>query len=220
MNTRILCIETSAAVCSVAFFEGQACQKYIEEQEHNKHAEVLPVLVKNLMDTFGKPQVIAVNIGPGSYTGLRIGLSLAKGICVALNIPLITLTVEEVLAQQLISNRTLQDCEYISVMIDAGRMEVYAALFDTVGQEVEAIKPVIIDETFLSEYIGKKLLIGNGSIKCKPLLGHRTDIVFGSLTDFSAAYLGAPAYDKFVKNNFADLAYCEPVYLKTIPLIK
>lgn len=227
----ILNIETSTEVCSVALSENGKllCKK--ESSEGLNHSELLTVFIEEL---FAENQLqlksinaVAVSKGPGSYTGLRIGVSVAKGLCYALNIPLVSinsLDVMGIFAAQNVKNYTtlpVGDLLFCP-MIDARRMEVYTALYNSKGEQLEPISAEIIDKNFLSGYLQnhKILFFGNGAEKCKEQITHPNALFIGP-EKTSAQFMGNIAEDKYNKNEFEDVAYFEPFYLKnfvaTIP---
>ena len=177
----ILIIETSTEVCSVALSEDNKLVDQIESEEGQNHARLVSVFTQNLLKR-NRIQIkdlsaVAVSRGPGSYTGLRIGVSTAKGICYAGRIPLISVGTLESMTRYVISNRPelgidVNKPTLFCPMIDARRMEVYSILFDEMGKILKNISAEIIDESFLSgELIEKQVVFfGNGSGKCKDVL--------------------------------------------------
>ena len=216
----ILNIETATKNCSVALSaEGKtiAC-KEIAEQNFS-HAEKLHVFIEELLSenqlTFSDLAAIAVSQGPGSYTGLRIGVSSAKGFCYALNIPLIAIDTLQLLADQV----RIDDGIIIS-MIDARRMEVFSAFYDKNQQQIRTTLAEIIDETSYSEISEKIHLVGDGAAKFKEVLTDEkfvfhSDVVFPSANEMSKL-----SFDKYQKHDFVDVAYFEPYYLKDFVLTK
>jgi len=166
--------------------------------------------LKNNNTDIADLDAIAVTIGPGSYTGLRIGLSTAKGLCYALQKPLLTLS-----SLQLIASVAPADAgELICPMIDARRMEVYYALYDQTLNEINSPAALVLDEnSFLSELNAKKIIFcGNANEKLKRIC-HHPHAVF-CRHEASAKDMARLAFKKFVKKEFADLAYYEPLYVK------
>jgi len=223
---RILHIETATEVCSVALSHING--KLIGVEEDNSgfaHAEKLTVLIDKLLKKagveFNQLNAVAVSYGPGSYTGLRIGMSAAKGFCYALNIPLITISTLKAMAAGAehlsdVENLFLQPDVLLCPMIDARRMEVYAAFYDKELNEVRAPSSDIIDADSYGEYLKKNkiLFFGNGAAKCKPVLSPKANTYFFDEFQLSAQNMIALAYSAFKEKNFANLAYCEPLYLK------
>ena len=216
----ILSIETSAAICSVAIHENGKLIGVSEVAIENSHSEVLTILIENLLkNTFiNKTQLdaVAVSIGPGSYTGLRIGLSTAKGFCYALTIPLISILTLKAMANQVLSNYSPTDESLFCSMLDARRMEVYHAIYDRNLNEVQETKPLIFEEDALADYSEKTLLyFGNGAEKGQKDLPYLNfHCIKGIQT--SAIGMGTLAFEKFKKNEFENIAYCEPFYLKDV----
>ena len=214
----ILLIETATNVCSVGLVKnGQLiAQKRAEKQM--SHASLLTITIQALIADnqieMSSLEAVAISIGPGSYTGLRIGLSTAKGICYALNIPLIAVDTLKSLAwktQQLYPKAT-----YFVPMIDARRMEVYTSIYDFGLNEVIERQAKIIDESSFQELLAKEKTVvfaGNGAMKCAETL-ENSNAKFIEL-DCSAENLPALANDAFLRKDFADMAYIEPFYLKS-----
>lgn len=227
----ILNIETSTEVCSVTLAENGKLRFIKESTEGLNHSELLTVFIEEL---FAENQIqintidaVAVSKGPGSYTGLRIGVSVAKGLCYALNIPLIAINSLEVMgifaAQNITEYSNLKsDNVLFCPMIDARRMEVYTALYNLKGEEIKAVSAEIIDETFLINFLENNtiLFFGNGADKCKNQITH-SNAIFKGPEKTSAQFMQNIADFKYNKKEFEDVAYFEPFYLKnfvaTIP---
>jgi tRNA threonylcarbamoyladenosine biosynthesis protein TsaB len=212
--TYILNIETATKNCSVALsLNGKmiVC-KEIAELGYS-HAEKLHVFIEEVLKesnvSFKDLSGIAVSQGPGSYTGLRIGVSAAKGLCYSLNIPLIAMDTLETLAKKInIENG------FIVPMLDARRMECYTAIFDAEYQKVREIKAEIIDENSFQEMQETVHFIGDGAAKCKFVLT-KDNFVFHDEIEFpSAAEMCEIAFEKHQKSDTVDVAYFEPFYLK------
>lgn len=212
----ILNIETSGKTCSVCLaHNGQIVGVNEVHPEGYVHAEQLNVLIQELLDenNVGMSELvaIAVSAGPGSYTGLRIGVSSAKGFCYALNIPLIALNSLEIMMQVYLQWFKLENALYIP-MIDARRMEVYMATFKE-GKEIEAPRAKVIDASFMIDEASKVILFGDGADKLAELkLGDHISI----RSDFhtSASGMVELSYEKFQEKKFEDVAYFDPLYLK------
>jgi tRNA threonylcarbamoyladenosine biosynthesis protein TsaB len=210
----ILNIDTALDTASICIADGETMISFSENNQQKDHAawlhtEIAAMLTaKNL--TVQNLQAIAVNIGPGSYTGLRVGLAAAKGFCFALQIPLITVSSLQVIAlaaqQEAIS--------LIRPMIDARRMEVYTALYDKDLNELEAPQAVILNENSFQQELqmNKILFCGNGSNKFLPLVKHNT-ASFSNKTS-NASHLSILSYKKFTAQHIANIAYTEPSYIK------
>ena len=238
----ILNIETATSVCSVAIGIDGKCVALKETNEGRTHAESITVFIDEVIKKAGIEykdlDAIAMSSGPGSYTGLRIGVSVAKGLCYALDKPLIAIPTLEAMAHEVItrfdkqflidykSDSELIDDEYFNIlfcpMIDARRMEVYTAFYN---HDLEAIKPVsadIIDENSYKEFYKNYYLIffGDGSSKCKELFANHNKISFNEEILPSAKYMISYSLYKFDYDLFEDLAYFEPFYLKDVNITK
>ncbi|MCL9804833.1 tRNA (adenosine(37)-N6)-threonylcarbamoyltransferase complex dimerization subunit type 1 TsaB [Flavobacterium amniphilum] len=216
----ILSIETATKNCSVGLsLDGQTVLcKEIAENGYS-HAEKLHVFIEEILQEadilFSDLKAIAVSQGPGSYTGLRIGVSAAKGLCYSLNIPLIAIDTLETLARQL-----KVESGIIVPMIDARRMECYTAFFDVNYSKIRAVESEIIDETTYQDVSDEVHLLGDGASKCQTVL---TDRKFVFHTDYiypSAKEMSSIAYSKYKKSDTVDVAYFEPFYLKDFMIVK
>lgn len=212
----ILNIETSGKTCSVCLGRnGQIVGVNEVHPEGYVHAEQLNVLIRGLLDEnnvgMSELDAIAVSAGPGSYTGLRIGVSSAKGFCYALNIPLIALNSLEIMMQVYLQWFKPETALYIP-MIDARRMEVYMATFKE-GKEIEAPCARVIDASFRVDEASKVILFGDGADKLSGLkLGDH--ISKRSHFHTSASGMVELSYEKFQEKKFEDVAYFDPLYLK------
>lgn len=222
MHTYILQIETSTSVCSVALVKyGIVCQ-HESVDEPNVHASQLTLLIQALLERenigFKDLSAIAVSMGPGSYTGLRIGVSTAKGLCYALDIPLIAVNTLEGIFSGFRANKgkSLSYDLYVP-MLDARRMEVYCASFDNTGRLVEPTQALIIDNTSFDQFIvqyPRICLFGPGADKLQGVFiaGQGIDIIEGVQTN--ATDISPIAFAKYQAEDFEDVAYFEPYYLK------
>lgn len=216
----ILNIETSTKNCSVSIAD---TGKIIAIKELNNgnysHAEVLHPFIENILAqgsvSKDKIDAIAVSKGPGSYTGLRIGVSAAKGLSFALSVPLISIDTLTALSFAISIDKGL-----IVPMLDARRMEVYSAIFDKQHQKIREIKAEIIDEnSFLAALEqGEVHFLGDGAHKCKEIITHRNAVFVDDMFP-SSREMALLSYHKFKKNDFEDLAYFEPFYLKDFIVI-
>lgn len=228
---KILCIETSTEICSVAIVENGIVTDIREDQRGMNHSRLLTVFIDELMKSNKLKatdiDAVAVSEGPGSYTGLRIGVSVAKGFCYATSIPLIAISPLEAMAHQVINNQQLfsiqlQSSDLLVPMIDAKRMEVYRTIFNIYGEVVEKVDAVVVDELTFVELLNDRRLLffGNGANKCKAVVDH-PNAVFIENVITSANNMATLAQQRFEENKFVDLAYFEPFYLKdfiaTIP---
>jgi len=210
----ILNIETATKNCSVSIAkdgETLAC-KEIAEQGYS-HAEKLHVFIeailKELQLDFSDLGAIAVSQGPGSYTGLRIGVSAAKGLCYALNLPLIAVDTLKILASKLAISEGV-----IIPMIDARRMEVYSAIFNANGEMIRKTEAEIIDENSFKEIAGKIHLIGDGAMKFQEILTSDNFVFHPEIVYPSAIEMSKLSFEKYKKSDTVDVAYFEPFYLK------
>jgi tRNA threonylcarbamoyladenosine biosynthesis protein TsaB len=216
----ILQIETATTSCSVALTHNRQTLAFKEINARNVHAEVITVYIDELITksniTYVNLDAIAVSCGPGSYTGLRIGVSTAKGLCFALDKPLIAVETLAAMATGVVANHLVADDVLLCPMIDARRMEVYTAIFDKAGQIIKPTAAEIIDENSFANLLTSHniLFFGDGADKCRETLGNNPHAHF--LPDFanSAVYLTNIATDKFNRKEFVDVAYFEPYYLK------
>ena len=216
----ILNIETSTKNCSVSIAD---TGKIIAIKELNNgnysHAEVLHPFIENILAQGGiskdKIDAIAVSKGPGSYTGLRIGVSAAKGLSFALSIPLISIDTLTALSFAISIDKGL-----IVPMLDARRLEVYSAIFDKQHQKIREIKAEIIDENSFLTVLeqGEVHFLGDGAHKCKEIITHRNAVFVDDMFP-SSREMALLSYHKFKKNDFEDLAYFEPFYLKDFIVI-
>ena len=213
---KILCLETATTNCSVAISEKGQLVAIKEHNEKNyTHSEQLHVFIENVLKeasyVFSDLDAIAVSKGPGSYTGLRIGVSAAKGLCFSLDIPLISIPTLEILASQI---ETQQD-EVIVPLIDARRMEVYSAVYDENHHEIRKTKAEVIDENSFGEFSSKSKihLVGNGAEKCQGVINF-PNLEFHTTNFPSARQMANLAFEKYEVGNFEDVAYFEPYYLK------
>ena len=210
----ILHLETSGKSCSVSWtVDGTCIADESIISEHFIHAEQLHPLLERLRKQAGiswnTVDAIAVSKGPGSYTGLRIGVSAAKGLCYATGAKLIALDTTAILANA-VSNNT--EFDFIVSMIDAGRMEVYCGLFDSNGRRVSNDEAVIIDDAFFQRFNGKPIVLtGDGAVKCTPW---QSPVISLQPSRPTAIMMHAPAQEAFRNQRFEDVAYFEPFYLK------
>ena len=221
----ILHIETSTTVCSVALSGNGQCLFFKMNDEGMNHAALLSTYIAEALEVLKplalKPDAIAVSSGPGSYTGLRIGVSTAKGLCYGYEIPLIavsTLGLMTIAALKVVTDTSALFCP----MIDARRMEVYAAFYDNHLQLKREIQADIIDENSYTEILSQQpvYFFGNGAGKCKNALSHSNAHFIDNIVPLACDMID-PAENSFIANEFVDVAYFEPFYLKefqaTIP---
>lgn len=215
----ILGLETSTKICSVVISDGDKLLALQEEGGAYSHSEKLTVFIQKVIAEAGlnlnQIDAVAVSKGPGSYTGLRIGVSVAKGLCYALDKPLIAVDTLQAMALNhpfLESERDLLYC----AMLDARRMEVYTAIYNQNNEIIEAVNAKIIDAHSFAELLeqNKILFFGDGAEKCKAILSKHPNAIFSSEGNPSAKYINKIAQDKFRNQEFEDVAYFEPYYLK------
>jgi len=216
MIPNILCIDTSLEVCSVAIGEF-----YVEETGLNIHSSRLNMVIEKLMQLAGlkldEIGAVCIDKGPGSYTGLRIGVSTAKGLCYALDKPLISTNTLQTMAYYYKSISPGNDNQLLCPMIDARRLEVYYALFDNDLKFIRNTQTGIIDESFLEDILSEKqvLFLGNGASKCKPFLSSHPNAIFPDLEIYpSAKAMMSFAIQKYEQKDFEDIFSFEPFYLK------
>jgi len=228
----ILNIETSTEVCSVSLAKDGETMFRKESDEGLNHSQLLTVFIEELFKKnnfgFDRLDAVAVSKGPGSYTGLRIGVSVAKGLCYGLKIPLISVGSIEAMGhysalnvsdyRQFASGDKILFCP----MIDARRMEVYTALFNASGEAITPVTAEIIDGNSFSEQLDEHLIMffGNGAEKCRSKITHK-NALFDGPAKTSARFMQKLSENKYNKREFENVAYFEPFYLKdfvaTIP---
>ncbi|KAA5827809.1 tRNA (adenosine(37)-N6)-threonylcarbamoyltransferase complex dimerization subunit type 1 TsaB [Algibacter amylolyticus] len=217
----ILNLETATTNCSVSLSkDGKTIVLKEDNDKSYSHAERLHVYIDAVLKeaniTSNDLDAIAVSKGPGSYTGLRIGVSAAKGLCFALNKPLIAIPTLDALAHQIKMEKGI-----VVSMLDARRMEVYSAIYDSDFKQIRETQAEILDETSFKNYLeqGKVYFIGNGVEKTKTLINHPNAIFVDDKLP-SANDMSALAFKKYKENNFEDVAYFEPYYLKDFVALK
>lgn len=221
----ILCLETATSTCSVALNHGEQTLALRECQGQNAHSEKITLFVKEVMDEVGigydQLDAVAVSQGPGSYTGLRIGVSTAKGICYAAGLRLMAVDTLHAMAFGMLSRlgAEVQPGDLFVPMIDARRMEVYCAVFDAAMNQVKDTSAVIFDDsfqlfTFHSPLSTKLWLFGDGAPKLHSLYDGLDQIHIVDGFTPSAAYMASLADQALKAGKFVDVAYFEPFYLK------
>ena len=216
MKSYILCLETSSTNCSVSISkENKIIYTKESDGEGYKHSEFLHSFIEESMNNsnlkYDELMAVSVGIGPGSFTGLRIGLSSAKGICYSNDIPLITINSLEILAQKY---KTKNE-EILVPMFDARRMEVYFSIFDKNHKILKPPTSRIISRDFFHDFPKKKKVIfGNAAEKCKGVFNSKEFKYIVDIKNPSSKEMGEISYTKFLIKDFANLAYCEPLYLK------
>lgn len=214
--TNILCIETATEICSVAVSINGKMVSLRETTDQNSHSERLTTFIQeaikeanlNLKDI----DAVAVSMGPGSYTGLRIGVSAAKGFCFGLGVPLIAVSTLESIAFGVKDNA---DGALIVPMIDARRMEVYTAIYNSNAELTTKIEAEVVDEDYVKTLSADNnyVMCGNGAPKCQEVLSNLPNVRFEEVL-CSAKFLTEIAFQKYNREEFEDVAYFEPFYLK------
>jgi tRNA threonylcarbamoyladenosine biosynthesis protein TsaB len=216
---RLILIETSTALCSVALAENGAIVAYRESSALKAHASLTAVFIQEVLQekgiTLDDCDAVCVSKGPGSYTGLRVGVSTAKGLCFGSRKPLIAVgTLDTLVAQAQMPDQAENDGpRFIVPMIDARRMEVYTAIFEN-GIQTTETAPMIIDENSFADILeqGPVLFIGDGAGKCADVIRH-PNARFCQCNPTASAML-QPAIEALKEKRFEDVAYFEPFYLK------
>jgi tRNA threonylcarbamoyladenosine biosynthesis protein TsaB len=212
----ILCIETATKICSVSLCHNGDLIEKKESSEEKSHSTLLTVFIEDILRHSGikanSLDAVAVSRGPGSFTGLRIGVSAAKGIAYATDIPLIAVPTTELMYH---GGRLTGEYDFYCPMIDARRMEVYTAVYDNKGNEIKSIGAEIIREDTFSDILGRGtvLFFGDGAEKCSRIVNHPSAF-FNASFRISSEYMCKPAHEAFNNKHFEDVAYFEPFYLK------
>jgi len=231
----ILCLETATTICSVTLFENNRLISFRETDQKNAHSEFITSFIKEVVEEadidYLNIDAVAVSKGPGSYTGLRIGVSTAKGLCYALDKPLIAISTLQSMAAGF-TNHLMSELSDVSEdtlfcpMIDARRMEVYTAVYDIQNREIESVNAKIIDPFSFQDHLKKHKVcfFGDGAEKCHPILSLNHNAVFIDNFHPSATMMNHLAFESFQNGNFEDVDYFEPYYLKDfiagIPKVK
>ncbi|MFH1161306.1 MAG: tRNA (adenosine(37)-N6)-threonylcarbamoyltransferase complex dimerization subunit type 1 TsaB [bacterium] len=217
----LLAIETATPVCSVALARDGECVAIRETTSANAHSSLLTIYIEQLFQEAGYRyqdlDAVAVSMGPGSYTGLRIGVAAAKGLCYALEKPLIAVPTLQAMAEGMNCQLPIANCPLlICPVIDARRMEVYCAVYNEQLEEIRPTDAVILHENSFQDLLSNHVMIfgGTGAQKCKPLLAGQPNAVFLDNFQASAGYLIPLAEKRFFTGHFENLAYFEPFYLK------
>ena len=212
----LLFIETSTKNCSVALFDnGNLLQLKENNSEKYMHAEKLTIFIEDVIKktkiSFKEISGVILSKGPGSYTGLRIGTSTAKGLCYSLDIPLISVSTLRAMAFSMSSKHNFK---FYCPMIDARRMEVFSSIYDQKNNQVREIRADIVDQYTYSQFLKTKVLFfGDGALKCKSIINSSNAYFLDGIFP-SAKNIGLLGFDKFLNNDFEDVAYFEPYYLK------
>lgn len=213
----ILNIETSSPVCSVCIAHDGKMLGYRETTEANSHARLLTTMIDELLSehkiSYQQLEAVAVSSGPGSYTGLRIGVSVAKGLCYSLDIPLLAVPTLQSMAENMRLSTNYSLSYYLTLM-DAKRMDAFVSIFDNNGKEVLSAKAVTLDQDFVNEISSfTKIGIGGNCLeKCKALFGE--GFVFIESMECTSRSMIAIADKKMIEKKFESTAYFEPFYVK------
>jgi len=212
----VLNIETATKNCSVCLSDNEKILSLVEFNEGQfSHAEKLHSFILDVLKQSKKSMqdidAIAVSKGPGSYTGLRIGVSAAKGLCFALDKPLISISTLDSLSHIVDAKKG----EFIVPLLDARRMEVYSAVYDDQNFQIREIRAEIIDENSFADYLnkGKVFMVGDGAAKCAEVIDHKNANYLKDVFP-SAKEMAKLSAIKYQNNEFEDVAYFEPFYLK------
>lgn len=218
----ILCIETGTTTCSVALGNEHGVIGYRDLSDSKAHASKLSILIDELLKSLdfdiSSIDAVAVSKGPGSYTGLRIGVSLAKGICYALGKPL--LAIESLHSMIYGISEIIHNDEYLNFgiycpMIDARRMEVYTSLYNSKLEPIAEVRALVVEPNSFDEQLkgGKVLFFGDGASKCKSVISNQNAIFIDNFEP-SARFMLPLAIKAYKDEIFEDIAYFEPFYLK------
>jgi len=218
---KILSIETAVNVCSVCVADESGILSLREDMGVNNHSSKLSVFIEEVMNesctAYDSLAAVAISGGPGSYTGLRIGVSSAKGICYAADVPLIAVDTLQAMAyviQQNVKNKS--GSVILQPMIDARRMEVYTAIFDLKMNQLKTVSADIVDEHYFDHLQPNEIVVlgGNGAEKFRDLFAGNQQIVFVDTNVHTSTAVALVARQKLETNDFADVVYYEPFYLK------
>lgn len=224
MANRILCIETSTGVCSVCLSENGRVVALKEDLNPNRHTSELAVFIADILSEANlqanQLDAIALSTGPGSYTGLRIGASIAQGLCYTLNIPLLGVNTLTALAAKAISLYFDPNAQYLTVMEAKGN-EIYWAVYDATLKCLQNPTIDILDETFFDKFLSRQLIIGGPAAEqCKKYAAKKAKIFLNTeQSRCSAVNLIEPAMKLYDKQVFENIAYFEPFYAKTYHLL-
>lgn len=214
----ILLIETATSICSVGLAEEDHVIAIRESDLPNSHSAKLNILIDDLLSSCGISysdlSAVALSFGPGSYTGLRIGASTAKGLSYALDVPVIAVETPFILAKAALERH--KDC-FVITMIDARRMEVYANIFDQDMNVLKDCSADILTENYYDEFLkesDKVLLVGDGASKTKELFANKKNYFYDDSVRLSSHFMATLAWKKYINKEFVDTAYFEPYYLK------
>ncbi len=216
---RILNIETSTEICSVSVSESGKCVAYRESGADRSHSTILGSFIKDVFEEleYGPREIdaVAISSGPGSYTGLRIGVSTAKGLCLGATIPLIAVDTLKIMTLAAMQNFSSIDNDTLIIpMIDAKRQEVYTAVFNEQFDKISTTQALILEKNSFEKYTGKNLIIcGNGAEKARKILNSENTTYIDNIYP-SAQIMGNFSEIAYNKSDFVDVIWFEPFYLK------
>ena len=216
--SRILCVDTSSFICSVSVFENLSLISSNSTEVEKSHSKLLIQLIdQSLKDAkikINEVDAFAVSMGPGSYTGLRIGVSTIKGLCYSLEKPLISINTLEILSKSALNHINNYNDFFICPMIDARRMEVFIKMLDNDFNEVEKDKALILDDKSFNDIGGKSIyFFGDGSNKFQKIVNNKNFHFIDNIIS-SSKYMGELANIKYENNQFENLTTFEPFYIK------
>ena len=216
--SRILCVDTSSFICSVSVFENLSLISSNSTEVEKSHSKLLIQLIdQSLKDAkikINEVDAFAVSMGPGSYTGLRIGVSTIKGLCYSLEKPLISINTLEILSKSALNHINNYNDFFICPMIDARRMEVFTKMLDNDFNEVEKDKALILDDKSFNDIGGKSIyFFGDGSNKFQKITNNKNFHFIDNIIS-SSKYMGELANIKYENNQFENLTTFEPFYIK------
>lgn len=219
MKNYILQIDTATEICSVSLSLDGVLVDQLEASEPNVHASKLTVYIDELLQNnavgYSDLRGVSVSMGPGSYTGLRIGVSTAKGLCYALDIPLLAINTLESMFNGFSANKNLTANSLYIPMLDARRMEVYMQVYSHNKELIQDTNANIISEESFENYRGKNVvLFGSGALKLKETFSSNETVIIAEDFKHSSASMSLLSHSKFSNNDFEDLVYFEPYYLK------
>ena len=211
----LLAVETSTQVCSAALLKDGAVLDERISYSGGNHAELLPEYVDSLLRSCGGIDAVALSSGPGSYTGLRIGTSLCKGLAYGRNIPLLAVPTLDVLTSSLLEKMEVDEDSWLCPMLDARRMEVYTALYESDGRRIRDVEAKVIDgESFTDiEPERKMVFFGNGAMKCEGVILRKNCQFVPDVVPLARA-MWRLATERLQRDEMVDIAYFEPFYLK------
>ncbi len=216
--SRIILIETSTSLCSVALEQDGKIIASRESDAPRAHAAMTAPFIGQVLEETGLTvkdcDAVCVSAGPGSYTGLRVGVSTAKGLCFAAGLPLLAVGTLDILARQAMEEGIPENIRHIIPMVDARRMEVYTAIYSTDGKRLTEVEPKVVDGETFREVLsgGPAVFIGDGALKCMKAIASPESVFVQTCPKASA--MASLAEEAFKAGEFKDCAYFEPFYLK------